>query len=43
MIELGKKQKLTVVKSVDFGVYLGEDMQADAKTGSGRNKGRRQH
>ena len=30
MIELGKKQKLTVVKSVDFGVYLGEDMQADA-------------
>ena len=27
MIELGKKQKLTVVKSVDFGVYLGEDMQ----------------
>ena len=31
MIELGKKQKLTVVKSVDFGVYLGEDMQADAK------------
>ena len=32
MIELGKKQKLTVVKSVDFGVYLGEDMQADAKS-----------
>ena len=31
MIELGKKQKLTVVKFVDFGVYLGEDMQADAK------------
>ena len=31
MIELGKKQKLTVVKSVDFGVYLGEDIQADAK------------
>ena len=31
MIELGKKQKLTVVNSVDFGVYLGEDMQADAK------------
>ena len=27
MIELGKKQKLTVVKSVDFGVYLGEDMR----------------
>lgn len=26
MIELGKKQKLTVVKSVDFGVYLGEDI-----------------
>ena len=31
MIELGKKQKLTVVKSVDFGIYLGEDMHADAK------------
>ena len=31
MIELGKKQKLTVVKSVDFGVYLAEDMHADAK------------
>ena len=30
MIELGK-QKLTVVKSVDFGVYLAEDMHADAK------------
>lgn len=28
MIELGRKQKLTVVKSVDFGVYLGEDMEA---------------
>ena len=32
MIELGKKQKLTVVKSVDFGVYLGEDMQAVQRT-----------
>ena len=31
MIELGKKQKLTVVKTVDFGVYLAEDMHADAK------------
>ena len=26
MIEIGKKQKLTVVKTVDFGVYLGEDV-----------------
>ena len=25
MIELGKKQKLLVVKTVDFGIYLGED------------------
>ena len=24
MIELGKKQKLLVVKTVDFGIYLGE-------------------
>ena len=31
MMELGKKQTLLVVKTVDFGVYLGEDMQADAK------------
>ncbi len=31
MIELGKKQTLQVVKSVDFGVYLAEDMNADAK------------
>lgn len=28
MIELGKKQVLTVVKKVDFGVYLGEDKAA---------------
>lgn len=28
MIELGKKQKLTVVKSVDFGVYLAENKDA---------------
>ena len=30
MIELGKKQKLQVVKKVDFGVYLGESMDAQA-------------
>ena len=29
MIEIGKKQKLTVVKTVDFGVYLGEDKNAE--------------
>lgn len=29
MIEIGKKQKLTVVKTVDFGVYLGEDRNAE--------------
>ncbi|MDO5136078.1 MAG: S1-like domain-containing RNA-binding protein [Eubacteriales bacterium] len=28
MIELGKKQTLTVVKTVDFGVYLAEDKNA---------------
>ena len=31
MIELGKKQTLLVVKTVDFGVYLAEDMNADTK------------
>lgn len=31
MIELGKKQKLLVVKKVEFGVYLAEDKNADAK------------
>ena len=29
MIELGKKQTLLIVKSVEFGVYLAEDMNAD--------------
>ena len=28
MIELGKRQVLKVVKKVDFGVYLGEEMTA---------------
>ena len=31
MIELGKKQTLTIVKSVEFGVYLAEDKNADAE------------
>lgn len=31
MIELGKKQMLTVVKTVDFGIYLAEDKNADAE------------
>lgn len=31
MIQLGKKQKLQVVKKVDFGVYLGESSQAEAQ------------
>ena len=31
MIELGKKQELLVMKSVEFGVYLGEKADADAK------------
>ena len=46
MIELGKKQTLFIVKSVEFGVYLAEDMHAyeasgtfAGKAGSGRQKG----
>lgn len=31
MIILGEKQILTVVKTVDFGIYLAEDRNADAK------------
>ena len=31
MIELGRKQKLQVVRKVDFGVYLGENMDAPAQ------------
>lgn len=31
MIELGRKQKLEVVKQVDFGVYLAEDMNSSEK------------
>ena len=29
MLELGKRQTLTIIKKVDFGVYLGESAQAD--------------
>lgn len=31
MIELGKKQTLLVVKTVEFGIYLAENKEADAK------------
>lgn len=31
MIELGKKQTLTVMKTVEFGIYLAENRDADAK------------
>ena len=31
MIELGKRQELTVVKRVEFGVYLGESQDAGEK------------
>ena len=31
MIELGKKQTLTVVKTVDFGVYLAEKDDKEGK------------
>ena len=27
MIKLGEKQKMTVVKSVDFGVYVAQDAE----------------
>ena len=30
MIELGKKQVLLIVKTVEFGVYLAETKDADA-------------
>ncbi len=29
MLELGKRQTLTIIRKVDFGVYLGESAQAD--------------
>ena len=32
MIEIGKKQKLIVAKTVDFGVYLAEDKMQARKT-----------
>ena len=49
MLNLGRKQKLTVVKKVEFGIYLGESREAGEKgagaasreAGSGRDKGRR--
>ena len=31
MLQLGKKQLLKIVKKVDFGVYLGEKMDAGRK------------
>ena len=31
MIELGKKQELTVIKEVDFGIYLAEEKDAQEK------------
>ena len=31
MIQLGKRQKLQVLKRVDFGVYLGEPAQTDVQ------------
>ncbi len=31
MIKLGEKQKLVVIKKVDFGVYLAENMESDDK------------
>ena len=30
MLEIGKKQQLMVVKKVEFGVYLGEHLAAEA-------------
>ena len=31
MIKLGEQQKLTVVKKVEFGVYLAEDREAEER------------
>ena len=39
-MKLGEKQVLTVVKIVDFGVYLGNDEErctSSEKAGTGRN------
>lgn len=41
MIELGKKQKLEVVKIVDFGVYLGESQEAAQMRGCFFRRNRR--
>ena len=49
MIEIGKKQKLIVAKTVDFGVYLAENKKcgtgrasaSSRETDSGRNERRR--
>ena len=45
MLNIGRKQKLVVVKKVEFGIYLGETREAGEKervsadqTGAGRNK-----
>lgn len=47
MMEIGKIQKLKVIKEKDFGIYLSDGDKADAqgvllpkKTGAGRNKDR---
>ena len=40
MIELRKKQTLQVVKTVDFGVYLAEDMNADELIAFLKQKGK---
>lgn len=43
-MRLGERQVLTVVKKVDFGVYLGGDEErslASEETGAGRNRSRR--
>lgn len=41
MIELGKKQELTVIKRVEFGVYLGEQEDAESACCCRRSKCRR--
>ena len=43
MLKLGQYQKLTIVKKVEFGVYLAEEQETCAssgKTGSGECKDR---
>ena len=40
MMEIGKIQKLKVIKEKDFGIYLSDGDKADAQAGTGGNEDR---